>query len=161
MRIHVVRPKDSGPEKKYPGIVFYSEIFQVTGPIRRTAARLAGEGFIVAVPEVYHELMGEPGRVLSYTPEDSALGNKCKTDRPLSAYDSDFKAAVAFLLGHAGCSGRVGVAGVCLGGGLAVRAALSSINPAVSAIAAWYPTGERACAARCWLAPRDGGGQSG
>lgn len=92
------------------------------------------------MPEVYHELMGEPGRVLSYTPEDSALGNKCKTDRPLAAYDSDFKAAVDFLTRHEACTGRVGVAGVCLGGGLAVRAALASINPGVAALAAWYAT---------------------
>ena len=38
MRTHIVRPVAAG---KYPGIVFYSEIFQITGPIRRTAAMLA------------------------------------------------------------------------------------------------------------------------
>ena len=39
MRTHLVRPAAPG---KYPGIVFFTEIFQVTGPIRRTAAMLAG-----------------------------------------------------------------------------------------------------------------------
>ena len=41
MRTHIVRPAAPG---RYPGIVFYSEIFQITAPIRRTAAVLAGHG---------------------------------------------------------------------------------------------------------------------
>lgn len=50
MRMRIFRPKDAS--KRYPGIVFYSEIFQITGPIARSAAVLAGHGFVVAVPEV-------------------------------------------------------------------------------------------------------------
>ncbi|MEI7566450.1 MAG: dienelactone hydrolase family protein, partial [Opitutaceae bacterium] len=62
MRTVVFRPTAPG---RYPGILLYSEIFQITGPIRRTAALLAGHGFIVAVPEIYHEF--EPaGTVLAY-----------------------------------------------------------------------------------------------
>jgi len=52
MRTYVFRPAAEG---RYPGLVLFSEIFQVTGPIRRTAALLAGSGFVVAVPEIYHE----------------------------------------------------------------------------------------------------------
>ena len=47
MRTYIFRPTAAG---KYPGLVLFSEIFQVTGPIRRTAALLAGHGFVVAVP---------------------------------------------------------------------------------------------------------------
>ncbi len=54
VRTYVYRPASPG---RYPGIVLYSEIFQVTAPIRRTAAFLAGHGFIVAVPEIYHEFL--------------------------------------------------------------------------------------------------------
>ncbi|HBH81057.1 MAG TPA: dienelactone hydrolase, partial [Nitrospira sp.] len=62
MRTYLVRPNGEGC---YPGVVLYSEIFQVTGPIRRTAAMLASHGFVVAVPEIFHEL--EPaGTVLAY-----------------------------------------------------------------------------------------------
>lgn len=43
MRAHIFRPLAPG---KYPGILMFSEIFQVTAPIRRTAAMLAGHGFI-------------------------------------------------------------------------------------------------------------------
>ena len=39
MRTHLFRPVAEG---RYPGLLLYSEIFQVTGPIRRTAALLAG-----------------------------------------------------------------------------------------------------------------------
>jgi dienelactone hydrolase len=53
MRTYVLRPVAEG---RYPGIVLFSEIFQVTGPIRRTAALLAGHGFVVTVPEIFHEL---------------------------------------------------------------------------------------------------------
>ncbi len=53
MRTYVFRPVAGG---RYPGLVLYSEIFQVTGPIRRMAAMLASHGFLVAVPEIFHEL---------------------------------------------------------------------------------------------------------
>ena len=36
MRTYVLRPVAEG---RYPGVVFFSEIFQVTGPIRRTGGR--------------------------------------------------------------------------------------------------------------------------
>ncbi|HKX26390.1 MAG TPA: dienelactone hydrolase family protein, partial [Blastocatellia bacterium] len=51
MRTYILRPAAEG---SYPGILLFSEIFQVTGPIRRAAAMLAGHGFVVAVPEIYH-----------------------------------------------------------------------------------------------------------
>jgi carboxymethylenebutenolidase len=62
MQTHVVRPAAPG---KYPGIVFVTEIFQVTGLIRRTAAMFAGHGYIVAIPEIYHEFEAA-GTVLAY-----------------------------------------------------------------------------------------------
>ncbi|MEJ0089672.1 MAG: hypothetical protein WDM80_08015 [Limisphaerales bacterium] len=46
MRTFIFRPTAAG---KYPGLILFSEIFQATGPIRRTAALLAGHGFVVAV----------------------------------------------------------------------------------------------------------------
>jgi carboxymethylenebutenolidase len=131
MRCHTFRPKLAG---RYPGVIFYSEIFQMTGPIKRSAQLLAGHGYVVIVPEVYHELL-EAGTVLSYTPEDSARGNACKVGKSVGDYDADTAAAVAFLQSHPACTGgKVGVAGVCLGGGLAFRAAL---NPDVACALCW------------------------
>src|SRR5258707_15777032 len=88
MRIYMFRPVAEG---KYPAVVLYSEIFQATGPIRRFAAFIAGNGYIVAVPEVYHEL--EPaGTVLAYDQAGSDKGNADKYGKPVSSYDSDARA---------------------------------------------------------------------
>src|SRR5438034_6642088 len=53
MRMFVAAPKQEG---KYPGILFYSDIFQLTGPMIRATMRLAGYGFVVAAPEIYHRV---------------------------------------------------------------------------------------------------------
>src|SRR6202012_1205829 len=88
MRTFVFRPNAPG---RYSGILLYSEIFQVTGPIRRTAAFLAGHGFIVAVPEIYHEF--EPaGTVLAYDQAGSDRGNALKTTKAVRAFDDDARA---------------------------------------------------------------------
>jgi carboxymethylenebutenolidase len=50
MRTYLYRPEANG---KYSCIIFYSENFQQTTPIARTAAILAGHGFVVLVPEVF------------------------------------------------------------------------------------------------------------
>ena len=57
-------------------------------PIRRTAAFLAGHGFVVAVPEVYHELMPGPGVVLAYDQAGADQGNAMKIGKRTSSYDS-------------------------------------------------------------------------
>jgi carboxymethylenebutenolidase len=54
MRMRVFRPAAAA---KCPGLLLFSEIFQITGPIARTGAYLAGQGYVVAVPEIYHELV--------------------------------------------------------------------------------------------------------
>jgi carboxymethylenebutenolidase len=133
MRTFIFRPKSEG---HFPGIVFYSEIFQLTGPIRRMSSFLAGHGFVVAAPEIYHEL--EPaGSVIGYDPEGSARGNAHKTEKELSSYDSDARAALDYLAGHPACTGKLGTMGVCIGGHLSYRAAL---NPDVLAAACFYAT---------------------
>lgn len=133
MRTYLFRPQAPG---KYPGILLYSEIFQVTGPIRRTAALLAGHGFVVAVPEIYHEF--EPaGTVLAYDQAGADRGNALKTTKELGAYDADARAVLAFLKTSEHCTGRVGVMGICIGGHLAFRAAM---NSEVLAAACFYAT---------------------
>src|SRR5688500_16213954 len=71
MRTLVVEPRGDG---KWPGILLYSEIFQITGPIRRSMERLAGHGFVVAAPEIYHRI--EPaGLVIPYDDAGRIRGN--------------------------------------------------------------------------------------
>lgn len=59
-----------------------AEIFATTGPIARAAATLACHGFVVAVPEFFHEWIAA-GTALTYTPEDTAKGNSYKVRRAL------------------------------------------------------------------------------
>ena len=133
MRTYVLRPAGTG---RFPGILLYSEIFQVTGPIRRIAATLAGHGFVVAIPEIYHEL--EPaGTVLAYDEAGAARGNAHKITKEISAYDGDARAVLAHLALLPYCTGRLGAMGVCIGGHLAFRAAM---NSEVLAAACFYAT---------------------
>lgn len=133
MRTQVVRPAAPG---KYPGLVLFSEIFQITGPIRRAAALLAGHGYVVAVPEIFHEL-DPAGTVLAYDQAGADRGNAHKIGKPISAYDADARAALNFLAGHAACTGRLGAVGICIGGHLAFRAAM---NADVLAAVCFYAT---------------------
>jgi carboxymethylenebutenolidase len=133
MRTYLFRPVAEG---RYPGIIFYSEIFQMTAPIKRTAALIAGHGYVVAVPEVYHEL--EPaGTILAYDQAGADKGNEDKYAKELSSYDADAKAALDHLKSLPECSGKLGVVGICLGGHLAFRAAM---NPEVLATVCFYAT---------------------
>jgi carboxymethylenebutenolidase len=133
MRTHLFRPAAPG---RYPGILLFSEIFHVTGPIRRTAAFLAAQGFLVAVPEIFHEF--EPlGTVLPYTQGGTDRGNWCKVNKPLGAYDTDTAAVVAFLQNHPLCTGKLGSLGICIGGHLNFRACF---HPEILAGVSYYAT---------------------
>ena len=138
MRCYVYRPKEAegAAPKQYAAIILYSEIFQQTGPIRRSAQIMAGHGFVVVVPEVFHEL-NPIGTVLGYDDAGRDKGNADKVVKTLEAHDSDAQAIIDHLRTLSYCSGRVGAMGFCLGGGLAYRAAM---NPAISATSCFYAT---------------------
>jgi len=133
MRTYVYRPKAEG---QFPAIIFYSEIFQQTDPIARSAALMAGHGFVVLVPEVFHEL-NPIGTVLAYDDAGRDKGNDDKFTKRLPQHDSDTQAMVDFINSAPYATGDVGTMGVCLGGHLAFRAAL---NPAVKAACCLYAT---------------------
>jgi len=133
MTTYIYRPVAAG---RYPGVVLFSEIFQRTGPIGRTAALLAGHGFVVAVPEIFHEL--EPaGTVIPYDGGGADRGNGHKVAKPIGAFDADTRAALDHLAAHPACTGRLGAMGICVGGHLAFRAAM---NADVRAAATFYAT---------------------
>ncbi|MES2047376.1 MAG: dienelactone hydrolase family protein [Pseudomonadota bacterium] len=136
MRSYVHRPVGEG---RYPAILLYSEIFQQTGPIERSARLIAGHGYAVLVPEVFHEL-NPIGTVLAYDDAGRDKGNADKSAKSIEAYDSDNAAMIAWLQDapqQAWCNGQFGAMGFCLGGHLAFRAAL---QPQVKATACFYAT---------------------
>jgi carboxymethylenebutenolidase len=133
MRVHILRPAAPG---RYPGLVFFSEIFQVTAPIRRTAAFLAGHGYVVAVPEVYHEFE-PPGTILAYDTAGADRGNAHKINKPVANFDADARACIEHLKSRPDCTGRLGCIGICLGGHLSFRCAM---EPEIRAAACFYAT---------------------
>lgn len=133
MRTHIARPAAQG---KYPGLVFFSEIFQITGPIARTARLFAGHGYVVACPEIYHEFEAA-GEVFPYDQAGTERGNTLKTTKELASYDADARAVLDHLAQRPDCTGKLGAIGICIGGHLAYRAAL---NPDVRATVCFYAT---------------------
>jgi carboxymethylenebutenolidase len=127
-------------------IMLYAAQFQLTGPIMRSAQVLAGHGFVVAVPEIYHATSS--GWVGEYTTEGADEGNRLKVQTPIESYDGDSSAALQYLKQHPSCTGKLGAAGFCIGGHLCIRAAM--VNDGVRAVASWYPTdmhtGDGVCA---------------
>jgi carboxymethylenebutenolidase len=133
MRVHRFYPTGGGP---FPGLVLFSEIFQVTGPIARTARRMAAKGYLVAAPEVYHEFES-PGCALPYDKDGTDKGNRYKIEKEVAAYDADARAVIAHLKSLPNCNGRLGSMGICLGGHLSFRCAM---NPEILAGVCLYAT---------------------
>ena len=48
IRIYIIAPVvQNYPHAKFPGVVCFSEIYQVTGPVERFAGQIASHGFVV------------------------------------------------------------------------------------------------------------------
>jgi carboxymethylenebutenolidase len=135
MRMCVAAPK---PEGVYPGIVCYSDIFQLTGPMLRATARLAGYGFVVVAPEIYHR-HEPPGTAIPFDDAGRTRGMEGAARTSVADFDADCRAALDYLAAHTRVAqGKLGAAGFCIGGHLAFRAAM---QPDVHATACFYGTG--------------------
>jgi dienelactone hydrolase len=56
MRIFLYVPINPNyPSAKYPGIVVFTEIYQVTEPVARFCRQIAGQGYVVAACSSFHE----------------------------------------------------------------------------------------------------------
>src|ERR1700730_4377238 len=127
-RTYVAAPKPAQSGTKYPGIVLYSEIFQLTGPICRTANRLAGHGFVVAAPEIYHRTC-PPGLVIAYDDPGRMYGNYLAHTTPVAHFEAtagagfdDFETRSDVQEDSSGLA--AGAMGFCIGGHLSRRGAL-------------------------------------
>jgi carboxymethylenebutenolidase len=135
MRMLVAAPQAVG---KYPGILIYSDIFQLTGPMVRATARLAGYGFVVAAPEIYHRIE-PPGSAIPFDDEGRTRGLSDAAKTSVAEFDADCRTALDYLSRHPlAHRDKLGAAGFCIGGHLAFRAAL---QPDVIATVCFYGTG--------------------
>jgi carboxymethylenebutenolidase len=135
LRMFLASPQAEG---KYPGIIFYSDIFQLSGPMLRACTRLAGYGFVVAAPEIYHRLE-KPGTAIAFNDAGRTRGLEDASKTTVGEFDRDCRAVLDSLVEHPLVSpAKLGAAGFCIGGHLAFRAAL---QPDVRATVCFYGTG--------------------
>jgi len=135
MRMFVATPQR---EEKYPGILCYSDIFQLTGPMLRACTRLAGYGFVIAAPEIYHRIE-PPGSAIPFDDAGRTRGLEDAAKTPVAHFDEDRRAVLDYLARHPSVApGKLGAMGFCIGGHLAFRAAL---EPDVRATVCFYGTG--------------------
>ncbi|HKJ71348.1 MAG TPA: dienelactone hydrolase family protein [Gammaproteobacteria bacterium] len=114
---HTAEPAGGPPRG---GLLLLQEAFGVNGHIRDLAGRLAGEGYRVIAPELYHRTA--PGFEADYGDIDSARAEMGKlTDEGLAA---DLKAAHGWLTGSGVAQDAIAGIGFCLGGRVAFLANL-------------------------------------
>ncbi|MFD1365680.1 dienelactone hydrolase family protein [Actinoplanes sichuanensis] len=133
IRTIVIRPADDGT---WPGLLLYTDIFQLTESTLRTARRLAADGFVVVVPEIYpHGPLA--GVALEFDDAGKQQGLAGAAATTTAQFDADRTAVLDHLAARPDVS-DVFVTGFCIGGHLAFRAAF---DHRVKATVCFYPTG--------------------
>ncbi|NJR55178.1 MAG: dienelactone hydrolase family protein [Acaryochloris sp. CRU_2_0] len=99
-----------------PAVLLLMEAFGVTSHIRDVANRIANEGYVVLVPDLYYREL--PNNKFGYDAVEEAMAMMWRLDFGQSM-ETDLQAALTYLKSQAGVnSERVGITGFCLGGGL-------------------------------------------
>jgi carboxymethylenebutenolidase len=132
IRSVVIRPVADG---RWPAVLYYSDIFQLTESTLRTARRLASLGFAVFAPEIYPRDLA--GVALEFDDAGKAAGLAGAAGTTTAQFDSD-RVAMLDHLAARGDIGEIYCAGFCIGGHLAFRAAF---DERVAATVCFYPTG--------------------
>jgi carboxymethylenebutenolidase len=106
-----------------PGILLFQEIFGINDNMRGLAEKLAGDGYVVLVPDMFWRLEPRFERKDESGMQD-AFALMTRFEPALAQHD--IQSAHAHLLSMPECTGKVGASGFCLGGGLAFAAAATS-----------------------------------
>ncbi len=133
IRSVVIGPVGGGP---HPGVLLYTDIFQLTESTLRTGRRLASYGFRVVVPEIYPH--GElAGVALEFDDAGKAAGQAGAAATAVADFDAD-RVAVLDWMEQREDVDETFATGFCIGGHLAFRAAF---DRRVAATVCFYPTG--------------------
>ena len=118
----LVRPEGPG---RLPGVILLTDIGGIRPVFRETARRLAGQGYVVLLPNVFYRTTRPPVLAFPLNLQDEATRNRMgEVTTPLTpeAVAKDAAACVAFLASHpAVLDEEMGVVGYCFTGALALR----------------------------------------
>ena len=112
------------PDSGYgPGIMLFQEIFGINDNIRQVAERLAEAGYTVLAPDMFWRIERRFERQ-----DESGMADAFAMVQQFDFMGSvgDVTACHEHLLAMHECTGKIGVVGFCLGGGLAFAAATLS-----------------------------------
>ena len=124
VRAYLSRPNG---ERSGPGVVVIHEWWGLNGQIRGVADRLAGEGYLAIVPDLYR------GSVADDSEHAHELMRALDEDRTVAT----IRAAAAYLRREEGAAQRpVGTIGFCMGGSLSLSTALTA--PEIQAAVMYY-----------------------
>ncbi len=123
-----------GPTRRQ-GVLYYTDIFQLTESTLRTARQLASAGFLVCLPEIYPREYA--GQALEFDDAGKKHGLAGAANTTTAQFDSDCAAVLDYLEQRSDLD-EIDVVGFCLGGHLAFRAAF---DPRVVSTVCFYPTG--------------------
>jgi len=125
MPLYVSVPEGTGP---FPALVVVHHQTGIDEFIQGMAQRLAGAGYLAAVPDLYH-------RDGADCQDDPRIRSQRLGDRRVTL---DIEASVKYLRNHPAVDGRrVGIIGFCMGGRVVYLAATT--NPAFKAAVTFYP----------------------
>ena len=112
-------------------VIVLQEIFGVTSHIRAVADRFAEDGYLAYAPDLFWRFA--PNISLTHSKEDIAKAMGYLHEYPDSDGLRDIASTAQHIRSLPGFSGRVAVAGMCLGGKLAyLTAASASVDSVVS-----------------------------
>lgn len=123
-----------GPRRRQ-GLLYYTDIFQLTESTLRTARQLAAAGFLVCLPEIYPRELA--GVALEFDDAGKKAGLDAAAHTTTAQFDADCAAMLDYLAARPDID-EIDVIGFCLGGHLAFRAAF---DDRVAATVCVYPTG--------------------
>ena len=123
-------------DRRWPGVLLYTDIFQRTESTLRTARRLASAGFVVCVPEIYPR-GALAGVALEFDEAGKQSGLAGAASTTTAQFDADRTAVLDFLQARADIDALFAV-GFCIGGHLPFRA---GFDARIAATVCCYPTG--------------------
>ena len=118
-----------------PAVLLLMEAFGLTSHILDVAERIAKEGYVVLVPDLYYRDL--PNNKFEYDEVDRAMAMMYRLDfgKPI---EEDIRVALAYLKSRSDVDfNRVGVTGFCLGGGLTFLTACK-FSAEITAAAPFY-----------------------